>query len=113
MSSSRGWVIGISLNSIRRKGRGNDCGLGRNPESWCLRKDNFKYSAWHNNRKTRLSVPGDPERFGFLLDCEAGELRCFGDSLVLHVFRGNFMNPVNSAIGIYDLFGGFVRFCSL
>uniref|UniRef100_A0A8C4NH45 Uncharacterized protein n=1 Tax=Eptatretus burgeri TaxID=7764 RepID=A0A8C4NH45_EPTBU len=81
VSSSRGWVMGISLNSIRRKGRGNDCRLGRNPESWCLRKDNFKYSAWHNNRKTRLSVPGDPERFGFLLDCEAGELRCFGDSL--------------------------------
>uniref|UniRef100_A0A8C4Q1G1 Uncharacterized protein n=1 Tax=Eptatretus burgeri TaxID=7764 RepID=A0A8C4Q1G1_EPTBU len=103
-------AIGICLNSMRRKGRG--CGLGGNHESWCLWKRNHKYSAWHNNQGTLLSMPGDPERFGFFLDCEAGELTCFGDSRVLHVFRGNFMDPVKPAIGVYYPNDGSVRFFS-
>uniref|UniRef100_UPI00358F3985 E3 ubiquitin/ISG15 ligase TRIM25-like isoform X3 n=1 Tax=Myxine glutinosa TaxID=7769 RepID=UPI00358F3985 len=109
-SSSR-WRIGICLNSMGRKGEGKECGLGSNPESWCLRKYENEYSTWHNNHYTLLSVPGDPERFGFLLDCEEGEFTCFGDSRVLHVFRGNFLVPVKPAIGVYKV-GDFVRFCS-
>uniref|UniRef100_UPI00358E3D6E E3 ubiquitin-protein ligase TRIM7-like isoform X4 n=1 Tax=Myxine glutinosa TaxID=7769 RepID=UPI00358E3D6E len=97
--SSSCWDIGICLNSMRRIGV--ESGLGENPESWCLEKHYNKYSAYHNKQKTDLSVPGDPERFGFLLDCEAGELTCFGDSRVLHVFRGNFMDPVKPAIAVY------------
>uniref|UniRef100_A0A8C4R383 B30.2/SPRY domain-containing protein n=1 Tax=Eptatretus burgeri TaxID=7764 RepID=A0A8C4R383_EPTBU len=116
--------IGICLNSIRRKGFGRECRLGGNPQSWCLYKYNNKYCTRHNNQDTPLSVSGDPERFGFFLDCEAGELTCFGDSRagqltcfgdsrVLHVFRGNFMDPVKPvkpAIGVYDPVGDSVRF---
>uniref|UniRef100_UPI00358F9B95 E3 ubiquitin/ISG15 ligase TRIM25-like isoform X2 n=1 Tax=Myxine glutinosa TaxID=7769 RepID=UPI00358F9B95 len=94
--------IGICLNSMERKRRGRGCKLGRNPESWCLEKRDNEYSALHNDQCNDLSVPRDPERFGFFLDCEAGELTCFGDSRVLHVFRGNFMDPVKPAIGVWD-----------
>uniref|UniRef100_UPI003590074F tripartite motif-containing protein 14-like isoform X2 n=1 Tax=Myxine glutinosa TaxID=7769 RepID=UPI003590074F len=109
--SSSWWRIGICLNSMRRKGCGKECWLGRNPESWCLRKYENKYYTCHNNQDTILSVPGDPERFGFLLDCEEGEFTCFGDSRVLHVFRGNFLVPVKPAIEVCDD-GDSVRFCS-
>uniref|UniRef100_UPI00358F5686 tripartite motif-containing protein 14-like isoform X2 n=1 Tax=Myxine glutinosa TaxID=7769 RepID=UPI00358F5686 len=101
--SSRLCRIGICLNSMGRKG--GESGLGENPESWCLEKCNNKFSAYHNDQGTSLSVPGDHERFGFFLDCEAGELTCFGDSRVLHVFRGNFMDPVKPAIGVYYVDG--------
>ena len=98
---------------MRRKAGGREYGLGGNPQSWCLYKqDDDNYSALHNDQCTPLSVSGDPERFGFFLDCEAGELTCFGDSRVLHVFRGTFMDPVKPvkpAIGIYDP-GDSVRF---
>uniref|UniRef100_UPI00358EE1CA E3 ubiquitin-protein ligase TRIM39-like isoform X2 n=1 Tax=Myxine glutinosa TaxID=7769 RepID=UPI00358EE1CA len=99
VGSSRWCGIGICLNSMGRKG-GKSL-LGENPESWCLEKRNNEFSALHNKQRTSLSVPGDPERFGFFLDCEAGDLTCFGDSRVLHVFRGNFMVPVKPAIRVY------------
>uniref|UniRef100_A0A8C4NJ37 Uncharacterized protein n=1 Tax=Eptatretus burgeri TaxID=7764 RepID=A0A8C4NJ37_EPTBU len=102
VSLSRWWGIGICLNSMGRKGEAKDSGLGGNPESWCLQKYTKQYSAWHNYQGTLLSLPGDPERVGFLLDCEEGELTCFGDSRVLHVFRGNFMDPVKPDIGVYN-----------
>uniref|UniRef100_UPI00358FD918 tripartite motif-containing protein 14-like n=1 Tax=Myxine glutinosa TaxID=7769 RepID=UPI00358FD918 len=109
--SSSSWLIGICLNSMGRKGEGKECCLGGNPESWCLQKYQNEYSTWHNCQGTHLSVPGNPERFGFLLDCEEGEFTCFGDSRVLHVFRGNFMDPVKPAIGVHDV-GDSLRFCS-
>ena len=98
---------------MRSKGGGRECWLGENPQSWCLYKHDNKYSARHNGQYTPLSMSGDPERFGFFLDCEAGELTCFGDSRVLHVCRGNFMDlvkPVKPAIGVYDPVGDSVRF---
>uniref|UniRef100_A0A8C4Q7M7 B30.2/SPRY domain-containing protein n=1 Tax=Eptatretus burgeri TaxID=7764 RepID=A0A8C4Q7M7_EPTBU len=112
VSLSRYCRIGVSSNSMGRKGGGKECWLGENTESWCLQKYDNQYSAWHNNERTLLTVPGNPERFGFLLDCEEGELRCFVDSQVLHVFRGNFTDHVKPAVGIYNFVGNSVRFCS-
>uniref|UniRef100_UPI00358E138A E3 ubiquitin-protein ligase Midline-1-like n=1 Tax=Myxine glutinosa TaxID=7769 RepID=UPI00358E138A len=60
---------------------------------------------------TNNHYPEHPDRFGFLLDCEAGELKCFWDSRVLHVFRWNSMDPVRPAIAVCD-YGGSVRFSS-
>uniref|UniRef100_UPI00358E2B3F E3 ubiquitin/ISG15 ligase TRIM25-like isoform X2 n=1 Tax=Myxine glutinosa TaxID=7769 RepID=UPI00358E2B3F len=109
--SSSLWGIGICLNSMGRKGGGEECWLGRNPESLCLEKYENKYYTWQNHQINLLSVPGDAERFGFLLDCEEGEFTCFRDSRVLHVFRGNFLVPVKPAILVYNV-GVSVRFCS-
>uniref|UniRef100_A0A8C4QV43 Uncharacterized protein n=1 Tax=Eptatretus burgeri TaxID=7764 RepID=A0A8C4QV43_EPTBU len=77
VSSSRWCRIGICSNSMGRKGERGECVLGENPESWCLQKRYNKYTAWHNNRYTRLSMPGDPERVGFFLDYEEGETPAF------------------------------------
>uniref|UniRef100_UPI00358E35DA tripartite motif-containing protein 14-like isoform X2 n=1 Tax=Myxine glutinosa TaxID=7769 RepID=UPI00358E35DA len=111
--SSSSWCrIGVAFNSMGRKGGGNERLLGWNSASWCLQKYYNQYSAWHKDDRTLLSLPGIPDRFGFLLDCEAGELTCFGDSRVLHVFKGDFLNPVKPAIGVYDYVVGSVRFCS-
>uniref|UniRef100_UPI00358F4511 E3 ubiquitin-protein ligase TRIM7-like isoform X2 n=1 Tax=Myxine glutinosa TaxID=7769 RepID=UPI00358F4511 len=107
---SSSWLrIGICLNSMGRKGK--ECWLGRNPESWCLLKCENEYYTCHNHQGTHLSVPGNPERFGFLLDFAEGEFTCFGDSRVLHVFRGNFLVPVKPAIEVCGD-GDSVRFCS-
>uniref|UniRef100_A0A8C4QZ40 B30.2/SPRY domain-containing protein n=1 Tax=Eptatretus burgeri TaxID=7764 RepID=A0A8C4QZ40_EPTBU len=108
VSSSHSYDIGICLNSMRRKGEGNESQLGMNPKSWTLMKHENIYSTWHNKQSTHLSVSGNPERFGFLLDFEEGELTCFGDSRVLHVFRGNFTKPVKPVIGVYDYYGSLV-----
>uniref|UniRef100_UPI00358EC221 E3 ubiquitin/ISG15 ligase TRIM25-like n=1 Tax=Myxine glutinosa TaxID=7769 RepID=UPI00358EC221 len=110
VGSSCSCGIGICLNSMGIKEA--ESGLGENPESWCLDKCNNEFSARHNNQCTSLSVPEDHERFGFFLDCEAGELTCFGDSRVLHVFRGNFMVPVKPAIWVWDVDGS-VHFVNL
>uniref|UniRef100_UPI00358F1357 E3 ubiquitin/ISG15 ligase TRIM25-like n=1 Tax=Myxine glutinosa TaxID=7769 RepID=UPI00358F1357 len=56
VGSSLWWGIGICLNSMSRKGLA--CGLGGNPESWCLCKCNNKFFTLHNNRCTSLSIPG-------------------------------------------------------
>uniref|UniRef100_UPI00358EA640 tripartite motif-containing protein 60-like isoform X2 n=1 Tax=Myxine glutinosa TaxID=7769 RepID=UPI00358EA640 len=105
VSLSRWCVIGLALNSMERKGRGNECVLGRNPKSWCVWKCSNKYSACHNDKWTSLTVPVKVDKLGFFLDCEAGELTCFGDSKVLHVFRGNFTDSVKPALGIGYCFG--------
>ena len=91
--------IGICLNSMRRKGGGNECLLGENPQSWCLYKHDDEYSAYHNDQDTPLSVSGDPERFGFFLDCEAGELTCFGTRGSCTCSGGTSWTPLNPLLG--------------
>uniref|UniRef100_A0A8C4R282 Uncharacterized protein n=1 Tax=Eptatretus burgeri TaxID=7764 RepID=A0A8C4R282_EPTBU len=105
--------IGVALNSMMRKGKGKENRLGENPKSWCVQKWFNGYSARHNNKCIPLSVLGNISRFGFFLDCEEGELKCFGDSRVLHVFKGNFREPIKPALRIDDLGMGSVRFCLL
>uniref|UniRef100_UPI00358DF2B4 ankyrin repeat and protein kinase domain-containing protein 1-like isoform X1 n=2 Tax=Myxine glutinosa TaxID=7769 RepID=UPI00358DF2B4 len=113
VGSSRSCRLGIALNSMGRKGEGNKRLLGVNPESWCIQKYKNVYTVLQNQEVTVLSVPREPERVGFLLDCEAGELTCFGDSQILHVFRGKFTDPVKPAIGVYAYFDDSVWFCSM
>uniref|UniRef100_UPI00358F2880 tripartite motif-containing protein 14-like n=1 Tax=Myxine glutinosa TaxID=7769 RepID=UPI00358F2880 len=126
VGSIRHCRIGICLNSMEEKKAGGEFGLGGNPKSWCISKDCDSYSARHNNRRTSLSLRGEPKWFGFFLDCEEGELRCFADSQIgrhmyeiqkyrsdwrlLHMFKGNFRKPVKPALVIQD--SGFVQFWS-
>uniref|UniRef100_UPI00358E0A85 erythroid membrane-associated protein-like isoform X2 n=1 Tax=Myxine glutinosa TaxID=7769 RepID=UPI00358E0A85 len=109
VSLSRWCRIGVALNSMERKGGGKGSMLGANPESWCIQKCKDQYKAMHNEQQTCLTVSGNFERLGFLLDCETGCLRCFGDSQPLHVFRGNFTDLVKPALWILGT-GGSVQF---
>ncbi|KAM3859956.1 zinc-binding protein A33 [Diretmus argenteus] len=41
------WELGLTYPSIPRKGREEDCWLGRGKESWCVEYFNGDYTAWH------------------------------------------------------------------
>uniref|UniRef100_UPI00358EBBE2 tripartite motif-containing protein 14-like n=1 Tax=Myxine glutinosa TaxID=7769 RepID=UPI00358EBBE2 len=111
VSQSRYCAVGVALNNLRRKGGNKQTRLGWNSESWCICKWFNDYIVMHNNVKTQLSLDVGPLKFGLFLDCEKGELTVFGDSQVLHVFKGNFSDSVKPAL----LFGlsGSAQFCSL
>jgi len=104
-----GFEFGMPSSPICQEGQGKKCGLGENPESWCIQKCKHQYKAMHNEQQTCLAVSWNLERLGFLLDCETGSLRCFGDSRFLHVFKGNFMDLVKPAFWILGS-GGSVQF---
>ncbi|XP_060795921.1 zinc-binding protein A33 [Neoarius graeffei] len=42
------WELGLTYPSIPRKGREEQCWLGRGPESWCVEYFNGNYTAWHS-----------------------------------------------------------------
>uniref|UniRef100_A0A8C7SBB6 B30.2/SPRY domain-containing protein n=1 Tax=Oncorhynchus mykiss TaxID=8022 RepID=A0A8C7SBB6_ONCMY len=73
--SGRGADIGVTYNGIRRRGLGNDCGLGYNDRSWSLFCYDNSYRAWHNHNLTIIDVPASSShRVGVYLDWPAGTL---------------------------------------
>ena len=113
VSQARRCRIGIAYDFMARKGRGRECQLGGNPESWCIWISNNDYTAWHDGGMTELNVQDVPTRLGLCLDHDAGELACYVDSQLLHTFWANFTGPVKPALGIYYYNGDSVQLCSL
>uniref|UniRef100_UPI00358F9FC6 tripartite motif-containing protein 14-like isoform X2 n=1 Tax=Myxine glutinosa TaxID=7769 RepID=UPI00358F9FC6 len=101
VSQARRCWIGIASNVMARKGNGRESRLGLNPESWCIEKWIDKYTALHDSNETPLDVTRNPKRLGLCLDCDAGELACYGDSQLLHTFKGNFDGSFKPALGFY------------
>ncbi|XP_041960001.1 NACHT, LRR and PYD domains-containing protein 12-like isoform X2 [Alosa sapidissima] len=82
--------MGVAYESINRKGDWDDCGLGYNHKSWCLKCGNG-FLFWHNKIKTDIPAPPSGiSRVGVYLDREAGSLsfyRVSSDTLThLHTF---------------------------
>uniref|UniRef100_A0A8C4NLI7 Uncharacterized protein n=1 Tax=Eptatretus burgeri TaxID=7764 RepID=A0A8C4NLI7_EPTBU len=93
--------IGAVYDSISRKGYGSECSLGGNLASWCLRKWDGKYAAWHNGKRVLLNLMASPSRLGLCLDYEAGELVCYGDDTgLLHTFKATFNQPLLPALSL-------------
>ncbi|XP_021415076.2 NLR family CARD domain-containing protein 3-like isoform X2 [Oncorhynchus mykiss] len=93
--SGRGADIGVTYNGIRRRGLGNDCGLGYNDRSWSLFCYDNSYRAWHNHNLTIIDVPASSShRVGVYLDWPAGTLsfyRVSSDTLThLYTFHTTF-----------------------
>ncbi|XP_078147860.1 neoverrucotoxin subunit beta-like [Centroberyx gerrardi] len=93
--------IGVSYRVIRRKGKGENCGFGRNEKSWSLFCSGKSYSAWHNNRETDIRSPrpsSGSNRVGVYLDWPAGSLsfyRVSSDTLIhIHTFYSTFTEPL-------------------
>ncbi|KAL0964181.1 hypothetical protein UPYG_G00320350 [Umbra pygmaea] len=42
------WELGLTYPTISRKGRAEDCWLGRGSDSWAVEFFNGEYTAWHN-----------------------------------------------------------------
>ncbi|XP_028844245.1 E3 ubiquitin-protein ligase TRIM39 [Denticeps clupeoides] len=72
------WELGLTYPSIPRKGREEDCWLGRGPESWCVEYYNGVYTAWHRGLAHELThVAGRSfERIG-VFSSTPGGLVCF------------------------------------
>ncbi len=77
--------ISVSYKSIRRKGGGDECRFGSNDQSWSLDCSPSRYSFWHNNIKTDLSVKSISRRIGVFVDHGAGTLSFYSVSNTMNL----------------------------
>ncbi|XP_029903646.1 stonustoxin subunit beta-like, partial [Myripristis murdjan] len=91
-----GWIdISVTSRGIGRKGNSDDCGLGRNVNSWSLIcSEDGSFSVRHNNRETDIPVRSSSNRVAVYLDWPAGSLSFYSvssDTLIhLHTFNSTF-----------------------
>ncbi|XP_029601900.1 NLR family CARD domain-containing protein 3-like, partial [Salmo trutta] len=104
---SGGADIGVTYKGISRRGRGDDCCLGYNDQSWSLFCDDNRYIARHNNNLTTIDVPSSSShRVGVYLDWPAGTLsfyRASSDTLThLITFTSTFTEPLYPGFEVWD-----------
>ncbi|XP_056440027.1 NACHT, LRR and PYD domains-containing protein 3-like isoform X2 [Gadus chalcogrammus] len=103
--------IGVTYKGIKRRGAGNDSGIGWNSKSWVLLcRDNAYYARHNSSLKTIRLPPPRSNRVGVYLDRPAGTLSFYrvsqgggGSSDILthiHTFQSSFTKE--------DLLPGFV-----
>ncbi|XP_071371568.1 NLR family CARD domain-containing protein 3-like [Centroberyx affinis] len=110
--------IGLAYRVIRRKGKGENCGFGRNEMSWSLFCSGKSYSAWHNDRETDICSPlpsSGSNRVAVYLDWPAGSLSFYSvssDTLIhIHTFYSTFTEPLFP--GFWLVFGSSVSLCQI
>ncbi|KAK2846218.1 hypothetical protein Q7C36_011072 [Tachysurus vachellii] len=99
--------ISVSYKDIGRKGRGDECGFGRNKQSWSLECSSSSLSFYHNNIKTELSGPSS-SRIGVYVDHSAGTLSFYSVSdtmKLLHRVHTTFTQPLYAGFRLYRWFG--------
>ncbi|XP_044635093.2 tripartite motif-containing protein 14 isoform X1 [Equus asinus] len=100
-----GWWAGAAYASLRRRGASAAARLGCNRQSWCLKRYDLEYWAFHDGQRSRLRPRGDPERLGVFLDYEAGVLAFYdvtGGMSHLHTFRAAFQEPLYPALRLWE-----------
>ncbi|XP_048360373.1 tripartite motif-containing protein 14 [Sphaerodactylus townsendi] len=105
VQAGQGWWIGAAYSSLKRKGNSELCRLGWNRESWCIKRFDFEYWAFHNGEKIPVRTEDDPERIGVFLDYEAGLLSFYNVTVGmahLHTFRSKFTEPVYPALRLWE-----------
>ncbi|XP_068522657.1 tripartite motif-containing protein 14 isoform X1 [Anas acuta] len=113
LQAGTGWWIGAAYPSIGRKGDSETCRLGWNRASWCIKRFDFEYWAFHKGERIPLTVEDDPDRVGVFLDYEAGILSFYNvtDGMAhLHTFRCKFTEPVYPALRLWE---GSIGTCKL
>ncbi|KAJ8346306.1 hypothetical protein AAFF_G00220340 [Aldrovandia affinis] len=96
--------IAVSYKKIRRKGWGDDCGLGRNDKSWSLFCSPSGCWFRHNKEITELPAPRS-SRIGVYLDHGAGSLSFYriSDTMtLLHRVQTTFTHPLYPGFGVYS-----------
>ncbi|XP_049342313.1 E3 ubiquitin-protein ligase TRIM39-like [Astyanax mexicanus] len=78
--SGMGAFIGVVREDFPRNGAGLQCGLGRNPNSWCLQCSNTTHYVWHNNSQIVIPAKVVTPRIGLCLDHTAGRLEFYAVS---------------------------------
>ncbi|XP_029934228.1 E3 ubiquitin-protein ligase TRIM39 [Myripristis murdjan] len=97
------WELGLTYPSIPRKGREEDCWLGRGRESWCVEYFTGDYTAWHGGVPHELPLVAGKQFTRIGVYCSfPGGLVCFlgADTMTpLHCFcAGTFTNTLHQAI---------------
>ncbi|KAM9586931.1 tripartite motif-containing protein 14 isoform 2-T2 [Morphnus guianensis] len=113
LHAGEGWWIGAAYPSIGRKGDSETCRLGWNRASWCLKRFDLEYWAFHRGERIPILVEDDPDRIGIFLDYEAGILSFYNvtDGMAhLHTFRCKFTEPVYPAVRLWE---GSIGMCKL
>uniref|UniRef100_UPI003AAD0891 zinc-binding protein A33 n=1 Tax=Centroberyx gerrardi TaxID=166262 RepID=UPI003AAD0891 len=97
------WELGLTYPSIPRKGREEDCWLGRGRESWCVEYFNGDYTAWHGGAPHELPLVVGKQftRIGVYCSFPGGSV-CFlgADTMTpLHCFYvGTFTDSLHQAV---------------
>ncbi|XP_063277903.1 tripartite motif-containing protein 14 isoform X2 [Prinia subflava] len=113
LGAGAGWWIGAAYPTIGRKGDSEACRLGWNRASWCFKKFDFEYWAFHKVERIPILIEDDPDCIGIFLDYEAGILSFYNvsDGMAhLHTFRCKFTEPVYPALRLWE---GSIRTCKL
>ncbi|XP_039945930.1 tripartite motif-containing protein 14 [Hirundo rustica] len=113
LRAGAGWWIGAAYPTIGRKGDSEACRLGWNRASWCLKKFDLEYWAFHKGERIPIVIEDDPDCIGIFLDYEAGILSFYNvsDGMAhLHTFRCKFTEPVYPALRLWE---GSIRTCKL
>lgn len=100
-----GWWVGAAYASLRRRGDSAAARLGCNRQSWCLKRYDLEYWAFHDSQRCRLWPREDPDRLGVFLDYEAGVLAFYdvSDGMShLHTFRAAFQEALYPALRLWE-----------
>ncbi|XP_015507696.1 tripartite motif-containing protein 14, partial [Parus major] len=113
LHAGAGWWIGAAYPTIGRKGDSEACRLGWNRASWCLKKFDIEYWAFHKGERIPILIQDDPDCIGIFLNYEAGILSFYNvsDGMAhLHTFHCKFTEPVYPALRLWE---GSIRTCKL
>uniref|UniRef100_A0A8C2VRR3 Tripartite motif containing 14 n=1 Tax=Chinchilla lanigera TaxID=34839 RepID=A0A8C2VRR3_CHILA len=100
-----GWWVGAAYPSLRRRGDSAAARLGCNRQSWCLKRYDLEYWAFHDCQRSRLRPREDLDRLGVFLDYEAGVLAFYdvtGGMRHLHTFQATFQEPLYPALRLWE-----------
>ncbi|XP_073720571.1 E3 ubiquitin/ISG15 ligase TRIM25-like isoform X3 [Misgurnus anguillicaudatus] len=106
--------ISVSYKSISRKGRGQECGFGRNDQSWSLYCSPSECSFWHNKINTNLPVVSSSSRIGVYVDHSSGSLSFYSVSdtmTLIHRVNTTFTKPLYPGIRLFR--SSYVKLCHL
>ncbi|XP_039528673.1 E3 ubiquitin-protein ligase TRIM39 [Pimephales promelas] len=95
------WELGLTYQSIPRKGQKEDCWLGRHAESWCLEYFDGDYTAWHGGIAHSLPISSCFHRIGIFCSFPGGLVTFLGvDSMTpLYSFcAGAFTDSLHFAV---------------
>ncbi|XP_050967138.1 NACHT, LRR and PYD domains-containing protein 12 [Labeo rohita] len=111
--------VSVSYKGIRRKGESNDYEFGSNEKSWRFVCSDNSFSAWHNNKRTKMRPPSSSshsKRVWVYLDCPASTLSFCSVSdknrlTHLHTFHSTFPEPLYAGFGLSS--GSSVFLCQI
>ncbi|CAB1312368.1 unnamed protein product [Coregonus sp. 'balchen'] len=80
------WELGLTYPTISRKGRSEDCWLGRGSDSWAIEFFDGEYTAWHGGVPHQLPVTKHLSRIGVLCSFPAGLVSFLGADSMTPLF---------------------------